>query len=129
MKNLRRAFATLGAASVTLAAVLTATPADAASGGGCSSGTVRACISVNSSRYLVADGYLSSVPSGCAGVTVKLFTRSRKLLNSIDSGCWTGRTYSTSYFYSSDVGGFFTQVDVWNGNHNVITYAISPNQY
>ncbi|MEV8632285.1 hypothetical protein AB0395_11580 [Streptosporangium sp. NPDC051023] len=127
MKKLYRVLVTLGATGAALA-TFTATPANAAGGGGCNGATVRACISVVSSGNVVADGYLNSIPSGCHHVSVALVDRNLSTIRSTSVSCHTGWLGSQSEWYSSGQT-YYSRVRVWNSGGGVIAENISPAQW
>ncbi|WP_433256929.1 hypothetical protein ACQPYK_18950 [Streptosporangium sp. CA-135522] len=134
MKNSRRTLAALGVAGVTLATTLTATPANAVSGGGCSDGYyVRACISVDSGGSVRGDGYMNVIPTGCVGVTISLHNASGTYLRGMDwshaGHCEKGWLGMELYSYSTNQGGFYTKIQAYDKNHKYISYATSPMQY
>ncbi|MFF5205780.1 hypothetical protein [Streptosporangium sp. NPDC000396] len=130
MKSKRRTLATLGATGAILAATFaaTATPAHAAGGGGCNGWAVRACISVNGSGNVVADGYLNSVPSGCHHVTIALVDRNLATIKSAGTTCHTGWLGSQADLFRSGQT-YYSRVRVWNSSNGVIAETVSPAQY
>ncbi|GLW99998.1 hypothetical protein [Microtetraspora sp. NBRC 16547] len=128
MKNIRLALATAMTVGIAGIAVSTlATPALAVSGGGCNGSAVRACVSVNNLKNVVADGYLNTVPSGCSRTSVSVRSNG-STVQSTGGGCSLGRITAVSTPYIA--GRTYTSmVRVFNKSGGIITEVISPNQY
>ncbi|WP_433251961.1 hypothetical protein ACQPYK_06935 [Streptosporangium sp. CA-135522] len=127
MKNQRRTIATLFATGATLAAAFTATAAPAHAAGGCNGSTVRACISVNGSGNVVADGYLNGIPSGCSRVSIALTDRNLGTIRSTSVSCHTGWLGAQADWYDSSQK-YYSRIRVWNSGGSIIAESISPVQ-